>query len=333
MKIIEVIRASSRPVSTPDEYTFIINKLPEPETARTSNGSPKVTKPPKVSGHKYIRGARHHTPSLTKPPIDSIYMNIGAGRFTTGWGNIFKSLEEAELPNTTINAFDKSIALVNESLTEHGYGEVAIVRVTVLYYPLKIFVDLANNKYKLGMSYINGFKNGSGIRILHTAKGTMPASQAGIIIPIKIGDQIKITRDPMYKTHNSSDIKNIDNEIIVRENPFSINYIKNPSEFLQLIAVQENGFAIKNIENPSENIQLAAVEENPWAIRYIENPSTTIIIKAIDADPTVFKIVTNPSRIAQLTAVKRDPTAFYYIKYPDPLVVEYMKKYHSELIK
>lgn len=46
----------------------------------------------------------------------------------------------------------------------------------------------------------------------------------------------------------------------VRRNAFNIEFIKEPSEELKLLAVKQNWYAIKYIKNPSEIVQLEAVK-------------------------------------------------------------------------
>ena len=61
----------------------------------------------------------------------------------------------------------------------------------------------------------------------------------------------------------------------------NFNYIKNPSEELQLEAVKRNGYAIEFIDNPSEAVQLEAVKQNGVAIQYIKNPSEEVCLEAL----------------------------------------------------
>ena len=47
-----------------------------------------------------------------------------------------------------------------------------------------------------------------------------------------------------------------------------------------LHAVQNNGYTIRYINNPSEAVQLAAVEQWGGAIQHIKNPSDRVIARA-----------------------------------------------------
>lgn len=82
--------------------------------------------------------------------------------------------------------------------------------------------------------------------------------------------------------------KHTDEELaaIISENPSTIRVIKNPPEWLQLIAVkQKNGDSIKWIKNPSEQVQLTAVRSSPFSLGMILKnkiiPSEKVQIAAI----------------------------------------------------
>jgi len=69
--------------------------------------------------------------------------------------------------------------------------------------------------------------------------------------------------------------------LAVKEHGYAIDYIKDPSEVVQLAAVKRNGDAIAYIikilgHDPSEAVQLAAVKRNGYVIDYIKNPSEVV---------------------------------------------------------
>ena len=63
---------------------------------------------------------------------------------------------------------------------------------------------------------------------------------------------------------------------VIKQDGYSIQYIKNPSEKVQLEAVKQDGHSIKYIKNPSESVQLEAVKKNGSSIAYINNPSEAV---------------------------------------------------------
>ena len=68
---------------------------------------------------------------------------------------------------------------------------------------------------------------------------------------------------------------------IVKNDPFYIKSIENPSEKVQLEALKNYVFAIKCIKNPTEEIQLKSVQQHGSSIFYIENPTEEVIRTAI----------------------------------------------------
>ena len=67
----------------------------------------------------------------------------------------------------------------------------------------------------------------------------------------------------------------------IKKYPFYIQFIKNPSEKVQLTAVKQNGSTIYYIKNPSEKVQLEAVKQDGSLIYLIKNPSENVIRTAI----------------------------------------------------
>ena len=55
------------------------------------------------------------------------------------------------------------------------------------------------------------------------------------------------------------------------------------SELVQLVAIKNNGWVIEFIKNPSEQVQLEAVNHNKgYNIKYIKNPSEDIKTNGCD---------------------------------------------------
>ena len=102
----------------------------------------------------------------------------------------------------------------------------------------------------------------------------------------------KFTNSEAYKTYTASKEKQLE---LIKNNPFAIDYINNPSEDLQLEVIKQNGYAIEYINNPTEKVQLEAVREIITSIRYINNPTDKVIqelIEKIDIDNTCnFKYI------------------------------------------
>jgi len=99
-----------------------------------------------------------------------------------------------------------------------------------------------------------------------------------------------------------------------------INFIKAPSERVQLAAVSQNGYAIQWIQNPSEQVQLEAVKQSAYAIQYIKNPSEGIQLEAVKRDQDAIEYIKNPTEQVQLEAVKQSAYAIELIQNPSEQV-------------
>ena len=54
----------------------------------------------------------------------------------------------------------------------------------------------------------------------------------------------------------------------VKQDPYAIRFIHNPSIEIQLEAIKQDPNSIQYIHNPSENVQLQAIKQDPNAIKY-----------------------------------------------------------------
>jgi len=55
----------------------------------------------------------------------------------------------------------------------------------------------------------------------------------------------------------------------VKENGWSVQFIKNPSEEMQLLAVKQYAYSIRYIKNPSEELQKLAIKQSKYDIKVI----------------------------------------------------------------
>jgi hypothetical protein len=106
----------------------------------------------------------------------------------------------------------------------------------------------------------------------------------------------------------------------IKQNVFSVKYIKNPTEAVQLEAVKQNGNSIEYFNNPSEAVQLEAVKEANESIKYIKNPSETVQLEAIKRSGIYIRHINNPTETVQLEAVKKDGNFISLIKNPSEAV-------------
>jgi len=115
-----------------------------------------------------------------------------------------------------------------------------------------------------------------------------------------------IFKDITYvKYVNFEKLSNSDLLKIVAVTARAMQYIKNPSEQLQLAAVKQNGYIIEYIKNPSEKVQLEAVKQNAYAIFYIKNPSEKMQLLSFNQDPDNFYLIKRPcKKLLDLMAIR-----------------------------
>ena len=121
---------------------------------------------------------------------------------------------------------------------------------------------------------------------------------------------------------------------VVKKEGFNIQYIKNPSEKIQLEAVRQFGdniqYNIQYIENPTEKVQLKAVKQDSFSIQYIKNPSEKVQLEAVKQNAFSVRHIESPSEAVQLEAVKQDSFSIKYIKNPCKVVLDYVNNDYKE---
>lgn len=69
-------------------------------------------------------------------------------------------------------------------------------------------------------------------------------------------------------------------KIISKQEPESF-LLGTASDKVQLEAVKEDGFSIQFIKNPSQEVQLEAVKQDGFSIQYIKKPSQEVQLEAV----------------------------------------------------
>ena len=85
-------------------------------------------------------------------------------------------------------------------------------------------------------------------------------------------------------------------EKLIKEDPFRIDEIENPSKELQIIAIKKNPFAIIGIKNPSLFIQIMAVKKSPDVIINIKKPYEQVQLIAINSNKSYFDLIDFPTK-------------------------------------
>ena len=173
-------------------------------------------------------------------------------------------------------------------------------------------VDFLNNNQDLFNFYKNYFKDSlidkSSIGIIFIDNPTEEEQLKAV--GFNFGRALQYIKNPSEKVQMYA----------ILHSPDNIRYIKNPSEEIQLKAIELNPCDIMHIKNPCEQAQIEAVKYSSSNIMYIENPSEQIQLKVVKKDGKNIYYISNPSEKVKLAAVKQDCMAIEYIKNPSEQV-------------
>ena len=126
----------------------------------------------------------------------------------------------------------------------------------------------------------------------------------------------------------------------VIKDAYSIQYIQDPSEELQMVAVNNYGDSIQYITNPSEEVQLAAVKQNGLVITYILDKgiklSNEVQMAAVKEDATAFvRMVLRgvvPSSEVVIEALKHNPKLIKYANTKSEEIQMELLKHNPKLL-
>ena len=100
--------------------------------------------------------------------------------------------------------------------------------------------------------------------------------------------------------------KDYDNQLLrIKENPFNISEIKDPTEALIIEAAKQNGFIIQYFTEISEQVALIAVRQNGLALEFIDNPSYETCLEAVKQNGLAILFVENQTEVICDNARKR----------------------------
>ena len=112
----------------------------------------------------------------------------------------------------------------------------------------------------------------------------------------------------------------------------TIEYIKEPTENVQLYVVKNNSRYISYIKNPTKKTQLYAVRADIDNITLIKNPCEMVLLYMVVTDPSYLSDYEDVSEIVALTAVKYDAYSINYLDNPsDKIQVLAVKKNSSTI--
>ena len=145
--------------------------------------------------------------------------------------------------------------------------------------------------------------------------------------------------------------------LIAVNNPFALQYIKNPSQRVILKAIKKNGQVIKFLKEATDEMFKIILEQNGTFIRFIDSPTEKQKILAIKNDissikfiqvqslefqllfiklldttkyPELIKELLNPSEYLQIAILKKDFKLIKMIKKPTQMAYDFAFKLNSE---
>lgn len=151
------------------------------------------------------------------------------------------------------------------------------------------------------------------IRELYNLVEMLPEAALGYIVNRMTGDAC-LTKDEKQvlsgwiSKNKTEDRSEVIRQILLTIDYSNIKFINNPTEEEQYKAVCSEATLIQYIKNPSENIQMAALQTGTSASRIfnmIENPSEQLFIAVIKESPAKIVGMTNPTEAQQLAAISK----------------------------
>lgn len=140
-----------------------------------------------------------------------------------------------------------------------------------------------------------------------------------------------IKNNPFVLKH----IENPSEELIfmaIREEPQALMYVKNPTQKMIDLALTKNGLSIGAIQNPTTKDCLNAIRQNPLAIEHIRNPTIEMCLQAVRKQGRVIGQIKVQSTELCLEAVRHDPKALLFIREQTEEICIEAVSHHSEAL-
>lgn len=112
----------------------------------------------------------------------------------------------------------------------------------------------------------------------------------------------------------------------VKQEAYAINFIKNPSELVQIIAAEKaEGWEIpKWVSNLCEDAALIAVTSEPHALAWMENKTHRVMLRAVSLNGWAIQHIDDPSEELQTKAVQSVLSSILVIDNARPAVIDYV---------
>ena len=98
----------------------------------------------------------------------------------------------------------------------------------------------------------------------------------------------------------------------------ALEYIKNQTPEICLVAVKENGWALKFVNQQTPDICLAAVKENGWALKFVNQQTLEVCLAAVAQNGHALEYVNQQTPDVCLTAVKTHGCALEHVQKQTP---------------
>ena len=98
-------------------------------------------------------------------------------------------------------------------------------------------------------------------------------------------------------------------------------------------AVKEDGLALEHVKEQTHEICLEAVKENGHALEYVKEQTYEICLEAVKQNGYALEYVKEQTFEICLEAIKETGYALKCVKEQTPLIIHYLKKYHTSLYK
>ena len=103
---------------------------------------------------------------------------------------------------------------------------------------------------------------------------------------------------------------------IVKKEPTYLCLFEKPSEAAIREAIDIDPYTIEYIDNPTEEMQMKAINGNVWALEKIKGLKSSMTLRAIDIEPQAIVMIPDPDEKLQIEVVKKESSAIRWLENP-----------------
>ena len=125
----------------------------------------------------------------------------------------------------------------------------------------------------------------------------------------------------------------------VRENPLNLEFVKNQTTEICLEAVKQNGYNLEYVKNQTFEMCTESVVVKrdecalKYALKFVKEQTPEICLVAVKQYGLALQYVKEQTFEMCLEAIKETGFALKFVKEHTPLIIHYLKKYHTSLYK